>query len=596
MRIDWDKIEVRGTRTGVKKTICPNCSHTRKKKKEPCLYVNFDSGVAKCFNCDALGFSETREYETTKDYNLPSQEWQNYTKLSDAMVKYCADRKIRQETLITFGVTEEKQYQPARQKEMINLVFNYFEGDKLVNKKYRSGGKDFTQTKGGKPILYNINSVIGEDLVYIVEGEFDVLAMHEIGVKACVSIPNGANDNDDYWKNSHDYLKDVKRFVIATDNDEKGIIVRDKIAQRLGRYRCEFLEFEHKDANQELINGTLREAIKKVKRFPVSGTFTVSDCKEDLLNLYRNGLPDTIGVNSEDWRHFNDIFKVMKGHLVVATGIPSHGKSTFTENLVIRQVYDHSFKVSMFSPEHSPMELHQANLIQKATGKPFFADVDGVKRLTEADIDRYEQWSKEKIYLTSASEGKFPTWTWLLDTFKEQMFNFGIDVFVIDAFNKLGFEKGRNGKEAIDEVLTKLTMFAQMNHVLIYLIAHPTKMRKKEDGTYEMPTLYDVSGSSDFRNQTHDGFCIHRTFEREGQEGFTTFVNLKTKFSFQGKIGESLTFKYDKVSGRYYPYGMPIDRTDYTRQHELYEVTENKLEPNLDFDNLVMIEDEEMPF
>ena len=103
------------------------------------------------------------------------------------------------------GVTEEKYYQPAKQKEVNNIVFNYFEGETIVNKKYRTSDKKFTQSKGGKPIFYNINSVIDAEEVYIVEGEFDVLALHDYGIKNCISVPNGANDNDDYWKNSEKY-------------------------------------------------------------------------------------------------------------------------------------------------------------------------------------------------------------------------------------------------------------------------------------------------------------------------------------------------------------------------------------------------------
>ena len=46
-----------------------------------------------------------------------------------------------------------------------------------------------------KSIFYNINSIIGKDECFIVEGEFDVLAMYECGYKNTISVPNGANDN-----------------------------------------------------------------------------------------------------------------------------------------------------------------------------------------------------------------------------------------------------------------------------------------------------------------------------------------------------------------------------------------------------------------
>ncbi len=147
------------------------------------------------------------------------------------------------------------------------------------------------------------------------------------------------------------------------------------------------------------------------------------------------------------------------------------------------------------------------------------------------------------------------------------MYTFGIDIFVIDAFNKLQLPKG-NKLDEINKVLTKLTMFAQMHNVIIFLVAHPTKMKMNEEGTYSCPTLYDVSGSSDFRNQTHDGFAIYRNWETENESGFTEFINLKTKYSFQGEIGAKVEFDYHLPSGRYYERGTEVPKHDLTIDFE----------------------------
>ena len=98
-----------------------------------------------------------------------------------------------------------------------------------------------------------------------------------------------------------------------------------------------------------------------------------------------------------------------------------------------------------------------------------------------------------------------------------------------------------------------------------------------------MPTLYDCSGSSDFRNQTHNGYTIYRIFESQNTEGSTLFVNQKTKFDFQGKIGESVSFKYDVPSKRYYVEGSncSFDMTKKQQEHEEYDF---KMMPNDKFD------------
>jgi len=596
--IEWSEIDFKKS-TGKEKVRCPECDERRTDKRDKSLVVNHNEGFGKCFYCESLTFKEKKDGAkdySVKTYELPKQDWKNYTELSDNLTKWVEkERKIAQSTLIDLGVTEEKYYQPALRKEVNNLVFNYFEGEVLVNKKYRSGNKKFTQSTGGKPIFYNINSIIGASECYIVEGEFDVLAMHDFGVRNVISVPNGANDNDDYWKNSEPYLKDIEKFIIAVDNDEKGNDLKEKIAQRLGRWRCEFIEWTNKDANGDLIEGVLDESLSSRRQFPVSGTFTVDDMIQDILELHEKGVPDTISPKHHSFGNIKDVFSVMRGHLVTITGIPSHGKSNFTEWYVLNLIKDYQMKASFFSPEHTPMHLHQSKFIEKAIGRNFFKDFRGCPNISVDDIHRYKDWANERLYLTAPEKGEAPTWDWILEKFKEQMFCFGTDIFVIDAFNKLQLPKGPR-LEAINDVLTKLTMFAQMNNVIVFLVAHPTKMRKNESGLYDEPTLYDVSGSADFRNQTHDGYGIYRFFASEeiNQDGYVVFRNLKTKQSFQGDIGGCVEYDYHIPSGRYFERGGSPAMYDLTRE----VVSEPKpMFPNDEFMNEVKeIEDEEPPF
>jgi twinkle protein len=594
-KFDWELIDVKGSKSGKKTTTCPVCSHTRKKKNDKCLSVDFTLGKAFCHHCNAVSFEdENKQSYTEKVYELPNQDWHNYTGLSDNLVKWCEEtRGIRQSTLMDFGITEEKQYIPQVGKEQNCIVFNYFESGVLVNKKYRDGKKNFTQSKGGKPIFYNINSVVGAEKVYIVEGEFDVLAMYQSGIKNVISLPSGANDNDDYWTNSNDYLQDVKRFVIAVDNDDKGLIIRDKIAHRLGRYRCSFIEWVGKDANDDLINNNILKSIKNEKTFPVTGTYNASDLSSDILDLYENGVPKTIAPTKRCFGDTKKIFSTLQGQLTVITGIPSHGKSNFLEWYILNLIDEYDLKASFFSPEHSPMEMHMANFIQKAVGKPFYKDIENVKKCDKTDIQRFVDWSKERLYLTGGGAGEVVDWDWLLEKFKEQLFNFGINIFIVDAWNKVQMPNGMFGKDAIDQTLTKLTAFCQQNNVQVFLVAHPTKMKKNEKtGKYEVPDLYSVSGSADFRNQTHNGFTIYREFGNENEEGYTSFVNLKTKMSFQGEITANRIFRYHLPTGRYYIDGCAPYMFDLTENGSKEPIDYNadeyiepkKLDPNEEFD------------
>lgn len=541
----WDDVDTKGKNSGIVKVSCPACYDTRKNKRDKPLYVNLNSGVAKCFNCDALFFRDSIKKDFIEQkYTLPPQTWKNHTKLSDKMVAYFShQRKISQSTLVHFDISEESVYFPQSAKHRNAICFNYIEGDILVNKKYRSGNKEFTQSSGSKPLLYNINASIGQNELFITEGEIDVLSLYEIGVKNAVSIPNGANDNDNYWINSERYIKDISKFYIATDNDPKGNEVAEKIAQRLGRHRCERIRFIGKDANEDLVNGVLSQSIHNTERYPVSGTYDVIDLWDDMISLAELGAPPTLYPKGKWCENLSKNFSVMRGHLVTSTGIPSHGKSEFTDWYVLNLSNDHNLKVSWYSPEHDPKALFMSNLATKVIGKYFDKSSNEVRL-------NFKMWAKERLYITSPDANEEPNWEWIINKFQEQMYRYGIDIFVIDAFNKVVMN-GRNEYQEIRKVLTKLTAFAQRNNVIIFLVAHPTKMKKNEQtGVYEMPDLYSVAGSADFRNQTHDGYCIYRYFDDHNPR--TVFVNLKTKMKFQGNIGAMVDFRFNAENHRFY--------------------------------------------
>ena len=592
--ISWNELDTKGKTSGQIKVKCPACLDRRSNKRDNSLSVNLNTGKAKCHYCNEISIRDPQNQITmNKKYKVPVQNWKNYTTLSKDFIRYFEKRGISQSTVIDNRITEEIIYQPALNTKAPSIVFNYFEGETLINKKYRTLDKKFTQTSGTKNSFYGLNDIIEAEEIFIVEGEMDKLALWEIGIKNVISVPNGANDNDDVWENSESNISSVKKYYIATDCDEKGEILSEKIAQRLGRWRCFRVVFKNKDANDDLIEGrkVLEDSIASARPYPVSGTYTVDDLFDPIMKLYENGTPETIYPKKKFFGPIKEVFSTMRGHLVTVTGIPSHGKSNFVDWYVLNLINDYNLKASWFSPEHHPMSLHQTTFIEKFTGKPFDkekAEKLGCERVSYEEILRYRNWANEKIYLTGPEGSESPTWKWLLGKFKEQMYSFGIDIFIVDAFNKVLFDQKGNKLDLISECLTELTSFAQRNNVIIFLVAHPTKMQKNEKtGVYNIPTLYDVSGSADFRNQTHDGFTIYRNFgdKNQGTEDGTDFINMKTKFNFQGEINKQISFNYHLPSGRYYAKGCVFENKcllDENEDHALLPNPRPKHLPNPD--------------
>jgi twinkle protein len=554
--IDWKDIELshkKPNSKGETKTLCPKCSHTRKKKKDPCLSVNIDTGVAYCWNCGETSVREKKSQKVT--YDLPPQQWENFTNLSDNVVKWFNSRGISQKTLIDCRITEEEYYQPQIQKKVNNIVFNYFYGVTLLNKKFRSSGKAFTQCKNAKKVFYGINDLEGEKECYIVEGEMDKLSLWEVGIKNCISVPNGANDLNDVFDTCGEELKQIEKFYIAVDNDEAGIKLEHALLNRLGKYKCSRIEFVNgKDANDELKHSvfSLEDALKNPIDYPVEGTFTAEDVWDDILDLYNNGDEETLKPKSESFSKFNDMFSILMGQLTVVTGVPSSGKSNFIEWYVLNLIKDFdNLKASYYSPEHFPLKKHHEIMSEKVVGKPFQKN-QYEERMNLSELEKYKEWSKDKIYLTMPDGGKTPNWKWIMERWEEQCFRYGCNIFVVDAFNKVKMDN-RESTAQISDVLADITMFCQKYNVHVFLIAHPRKMGKDEDGNEQMPDLYDVKGSGDFRDQTHNGLVVHRMYNTDDKRD-VKIGNLKAKFKNQGSgnIGETITLKYNVKNGRYF--------------------------------------------
>lgn len=535
-------IEIKTNQSGGEyKTTCPSCSHDRRKKTAKCLSVNLDKQTWFCHHCGWAG--GLVKYEK-KEYKVP--EWKNNTTLSTNVVKFFEGRKISQGTLQRMKITEGVEWMPKAGKEINSIQFNYFRGGSLVNVKYRGPEKDFKMFKDGELILYNLDGIQEYKEIFVVEGEMDCLAFVEAGILNVVSVPNGATltaNKLDYITNSYEYIRHVERFVIATDNDQAGFSLRMDLAHRLGISRCAYLEFEgSKDANDYLMKEDInkfRTAVKNAKEFPLEGVFTITDIYEDLGLLYANGLDKgvSVGING-----FNLNF--VKGYITTITGIPGHGKSDFLDYICLQLLRFAGWKGLFYSPENKPTELHVSKMMMKLLAKPW----DGEGRMTPDEVAGAAGFLNENIWFIKP-ERDFTIDT-MLDRIKGLKDKHGLDYFVIDAWNKLAHKYEGSETKYIGESLDKLEMFCDAEKMHLFLVAHPTKMRKQKDSLkYEVPTLYDISGSAHFYNKSDNGITIYRNFE-ETDKTTEVFIT-KVKFRHWGEVGSSRHY-YDPATGRFY--------------------------------------------
>jgi len=545
-----DKYNQHGLKDGASQGICPLCSPDRKPKntKAQCASYDWDRGLGTCHNCDTSFQLHTyqRKGASEKVYTRPITPEQ-FDDVSTNVETWFGTRGISKQTLQDLQVTEGPEFMPQTGKTENAINFNYFMGDQLINIKYRDGRKNFKLFKGAEKVFYNINSVVGYDWCVVVEGEMDVLALHEAGIKNAISVPNGATlntNNLDYLDNCIDYLDDKTKIILAVDADAAGQALRTEFIRRLGAEVCYLVDFNgQKDANEYLIeNGAekLRDTINGASQVPLEGVTTLYDIHDEVKEFVKNGFKPGFQVGLSN---FDKIFSTYTGQFITVTGIPSSGKSDFVDQMVVGYNNMYGWKTAFASPENQPTYLHAHKLMRKTwQDMPTQADIGSDKWLevTQRVNDNYFFIDMERYTLES-----------VLKKGAELVKRKGIKCLVIDPYNKV-----RDTNAVSDDVnrytmdyLAKIETFAKKYDVLVFIVAHPTKMYKGNDGKIEEPTMYNIKGGGEWYDASYHGLLVHRDYEAK-----TTKVKvLKVKFQNLGENGAESHFTWEPRSGSFIP-------------------------------------------
>tara|TARA_R110000744_G_scaffold11399_4_gene34560 strand:+ start:6125 stop:7837 length:1713 start_codon:yes stop_codon:yes gene_type:complete len=535
--------------SGKTQGVCPLCSADRKREnlKKACASYDWERGLGTCHNCNETFQLHTfkRKGSATKVYARPNVE--AISPVSEKVESWFSNRGISLETVSSLKVTSADEFMPQTGKNESVIKFNYFIAGSLINIKYRDGRKNFKLYKGAEKVFYNLDSIANTSECVIVEGEMDVLSLHEAGIKNVVSVPNGAtlgNNNLDYLDNCIDYFIDKEKIIIAVDNDEAGQALQAELVRRLGAEICYIADFEPcNDANEYLTKYSKEElvdVISKSKPVPLENVTTFRDIEDDVIDFVENGFKPGYQIGLEN---FDNIFSTYTGQFITVTGIPSSGKSDFVDQMCIGYNMNYAWRTAYASPENTPTYLHAHKLLRKIWGgMPSKSDIgsDRWKNITDHINDNFFFIDMERYSLDS-----------ILKKGAELVKRKGIKCLVIDPFNKVRDLSGSQSDVNIYtmEYLTKIEIFAKKHDVLVIIVAHPTKMYKDQQGKIDEPTMYNIKGGGEWYDASYHGLLVHRNYEQK-----TVKVKvLKVKFQNLGDNGAEAHFKWDASSGVYIP-------------------------------------------
>jgi twinkle protein len=466
-------------------------------------------------------------------------------------------------------VYSDVEYMPQYKRDVETICFPYFFNNKLYNIKSRGPEKTFKLISGAELIFWNMDCLKESDEVIIVEGEIDALTFIEHEFYNVLSVPNGANVKLEYLDSCIELFKDLKKIYIATDQDTKGIELRDELIRRLGPERSWVVSFKDcKDANEYFCKygPDFKEVILDAKPVPVKGVIEAGNFYADIRDLYENGIHPGKKINIQK---IDENITWETGRLAIVTGVPSSGKSEFVDYLIAKLNIIHGWKAAFFTPENYPLKYHYAKLFEKIVGKQF-----NKNKCSELEFDNAYDYIRENFFYI-LNEEDFTVKS-ILDSAKILVKTRGIKILVIDPYNKLEHKYTDSETQYISRFLDQIITFAKINDVLLFLIAHPVKMNKT-NGKFEIPSLYNISGSANFYNKTDYGLTVHRKSGDDGVMINEVEIHVqKIKYKHLGKQG-IIDLNYDYETGRFNP-GAGFDQSNWLTSQPVQII-----QPNINF-------------
>jgi hypothetical protein len=275
------------------------------------------------------------------------------------------------------------------------------------------------------------------------------------------------------------------------------------------------------------------------------GIYSVNDLSDAVDELYEQGL--TAGA-STGWRNVDEYYTVKRGQWTVLVGVPSHGKSTWLDALMVNLAIQHGWKFCVCSPENQPIQRHIAALMSQWAGEPFTTGM--VERMSPRTKDEAKAWVQDHFIFILPLLKDF-TVEGVLDLVSHVRTQRPVDGVVIDPWNELEHKRpnAMSETEYISQSLSFMRKYARAQELHLWLVVHPTKLQKdRNTQLYPVPTLYDAHGSAHFRNKADMGVIVWRDLQDDSRP--TEIHVQKVRFKECGRVGMAELY-FDRATGRF---------------------------------------------
>lgn len=263
----------------------------------------------------------------------------------------------------------------------------------------------------------------------------------------------------------------------------------------------------------------------------------MSTLDNEVMENFKKGADN--GIETE-WKGFE--YRIASNQLTVVTGYPSSGKSSFIQSIAVHLAAKNGWRFVIASMEDYPNSRLAGKLIRKYTKK----------QTLEMQPEEYRagwEWVKSHFVFVNAAADDVSLSRILDETVEMNQIN-RIHGLILDPWSEMDEDRPAEMTETefVKISLKKARKFARANDTHVWILAHPTKPRRNQDGSFPDVDLYDIAGSHHWRAKADNGLVVKRNMETN----VSTVHIQKIKFSDYGRIGASMDFSFNIPIETYY--------------------------------------------
>ena len=280
----------------------------------------------------------------------------------------------------------------------------------------------------------------------------------------------------------------------------------------------------------------IENIISSVTDWSSMGIKSVKETEQKIFDLKYNPALERgldLGWNSVKLR--------LKTGLYVITGIPGSGKSVWLDNVIIKSILNHRWKWLIFSPENNQRQNHIKDMIE------IMADKE-LRNMGDSEISSALELLNEYMAFIEPPNNDALRIENIMKLVEMYHTDNKINGFVLDPYNEFSYTRpqGMSETEYVSLFMSEIRKKTTKHELSCWIVAHPTKLKKKDDGKYPVPTAYDIAGSANFYNKADQIVCIHRNKSREeNPENIVEIFVQKIKRKTNGELGMyQLKFNY----------------------------------------------------